>query len=81
MKLVHDTSVLGRLTTPEAEQPSEPKGPNAGTPPEPTDVEKLLALIARWQREPLGDEDETVAELDRTLREDPVRFHEPDLSD
>jgi hypothetical protein len=50
------------------------------TPPEgPTDVERLLALVEKWRAEPLGDEDEAVAEFDRALREDPVRFH--DLSE
>jgi hypothetical protein len=46
-----------------------------------TDLDKLLALLEKWRREPLGDEDETVAELDRAHVEDPIRFRDLDLSD
>jgi hypothetical protein len=43
------------------------------------DLDRLLALIKQWQSEPLEDEDGIVAELDRTFRQDPVRFREVDL--
>ncbi len=59
--------------------PREPRAPERVEGP--TDLEKLLALIKRWRAEPLADEDETVAELDRTLRAEPVRLGEPDLAD
>lgn len=62
-------------------EPSKPKTTNGGAPP--TDAEKLLALIEKWRAEPDDgeDQDAIVAELDQAFVEDPVRFHELDLSE
>ena len=58
-------------------QPSKPRGAEETNGPAPRgSIDRLLALIEKWRAQPLGDEDEAVAELDRALREDPVRFHD-----
>ena len=42
---------------------------------------KLLALMDKWEKEPGAEGDDAIlAELDRARVEDPIRFHDVDLS-
>jgi hypothetical protein len=69
--LRHSESREGVVMT----RPIRPKGPVGSN-----DLERLLAQLDTWRAEPLEDEDGTVAEIDRALREHPLRLRDPDLS-